>query len=222
MQIRVLPQLETRDEWLAFFRREQPYCLISAPECLVDLQTHFLQLTLFEAGRAKTRYTLGSRTSIEPAWRLIKGCDWSLQRIINGLEELSFSVNVRDAGRYRTLGDLSVRKSFPRDRYLVAPSATRLLKPLLSTPPSWQISDVQALLANGQYLTLHRFSNSPEAAAVNPQRLLLTLQAQPLSWQVEAEHHLLILCHEGEPLYQLVPDLTPPEPRLKKKQGLVR
>ncbi len=48
MNIRVLPQLESREAWLAFCRRERPYCLIDRPSCLVDFQTHFLQLTLFE------------------------------------------------------------------------------------------------------------------------------------------------------------------------------
>lgn len=219
MIIRVLPELESRDQWLAFCRREQPYCLVERPECLVDLQTHFLQLTLFQrsADRDPVRYTLGSRRSLEPAWDLIRGCQWSLAQIVDGLEQLDFSGNVRDNALLSRHRDLSVRKRFVREPHLTPPSASGLLNPLSSLPENWDLDSLCRLIANRQW----RDWRAEQTSSPSAQALLVALQETDAQWQVMRRGARLILLHEGTPLISLIPDTQPPEPRLAAQRGLV-
>ena len=116
MIIPVLPELENREEWLRFLRRERPYAQVKRPSCRVDLQSTYLQLTLFDTEHhSPLRYTLGSRASLEPVWQLISGTGWSLTEIVNGLQAMDFSGNARDSSLSEWSPDLSVRRSFPRE-----------------------------------------------------------------------------------------------------------
>lgn len=215
MIIRVLPELESREHWLAFIRREQPYCLIEAPECLVDFQTSFLQLTLLERDPQQQhqdpeRYTLGARHSMQPAWALIKACDFSLRRIVAGLQQLDFSSSVRDNALLGVHGDITIRKRFAREPNLVSPSATGLLPPLRALPEQWSGESLCRLLANGQWRDWRAESDE----APSPRALLLALQQSCDRWQLGQREGRLVLRHAGEPQVSLLPDLRPPRPRL--------
>jgi len=234
MIIRVLPELENRDQWLSFLRREQPYCLVEQPECLVDFQTHFLQLTLFhplnDQGRSNPlsnplsnnsqrdpeRYTLGSRNSMQPAWDLIRGCNWSLSTIIEGLAQLDFGGNVRDNSLLGLHGDVSVRKRFASERSLLPPSASGLLQPLKTLPEQWSGDALCRLLANEQWRDWQAESNE----RISPRALLLELQQNCDDWQVAHRGERLLLRRAGKPIVSFVPDPTPPRPRLLENRAL--
>ncbi|GGB96798.1 hypothetical protein GCM10011352_23670 [Marinobacterium zhoushanense] len=216
MIIRVLPELENRDQWLSFLRREQPYCLVEQPECLVDFQTHFLQLTLFSpisnlGQRDPERYTLGSRSSIQPAWDLIRGCNWSLTAIIDGLAQLEFGTNVRDNSLLGLHGDVSVRKRFASERELLPPSASGLFTPLTQLPEQWSGDTLCRLLANEQW---RDWQSESADETLSPRALLLALQQSCDSWQVARLGERLLLRHAGRPMVSFIPDSTPPKPRL--------
>lgn len=116
MMIPILPQLESRQEWVAFFQRERPYAQVREPNCRVDLQTTYLQIT--RLGAQPMRFTLGSKTTLEPVWQIISRCNWSLQTILNGLEGLDNGTTVRDRPITEWSPDLSVRRSIPREQHL--------------------------------------------------------------------------------------------------------
>ncbi|MBV0932902.1 hypothetical protein [Marinobacterium weihaiense] len=203
MIVRVLPQLESRAQWIAFCQREAPYCLVESPACLVDFQSHFLQLTLFGKG-APVRYTLGSRRSMDPAWQLIKRCRWSLSRLIEGLGTLEFGANVRDNELLGVHTDLSARLSFPRDPHLHAPDSSRLLAPLKTLPAHWNGQALGALLANGQF---RDWRLEQEQAPLGPDAVLLDLLDHPDDWQARPSGpRLMIFCRQ-QPLASLIPDL---------------
>ena len=95
--IPVLPELENREQWLAFLRRERPYAQVRKPSCRIDLQSTYLKITLLnELNASPLRFTLGSRSSVEPIWQLISGCHWSLAEMIKGLSASNFNTNARD------------------------------------------------------------------------------------------------------------------------------
>lgn len=210
MIIRVLPQLESREEWLAFCRREMPYCLIDHPSCLVDFQTHFLQLTLFDTV-PEVRYTLGSRRSMEPAWQLIKGCNWSLTRLIEGLASLDFGSNVRDNGLLGLEGELSARRSFPRDAHLHSPASSRLLAPLKTLPQHWCAHTLSCLLANEQF---RDWREEQEDASLSAAGVLLDMLDHSELWSGRPFGPRLQLCYRGQVLASLIPELErhPSEP----------
>ncbi|WP_432695929.1 hypothetical protein ACQUQP_15490 [Marinobacterium sp. YM272] len=211
MNIRVLPALESREAWLAFIRREQPYCLVEDPQCLVDFQTSFLQLTLFNNDhRDAERYTLGSRSAMQPAWALIKGCNWSLKTLVTGLSALDFSSNVRDNELLRGHTDLSVRKRFVNESRLVSPALTGLLQPLSALPAQWSGESLCQLLANDQWRDWRSESDEP----ISPRALLLELQQHLPLWQVARKGERLFLRREGKPLVSFIPDPVQPAPRL--------
>ncbi len=227
MIIPVLEQLNTRDEWMAFCRREAPYCFISSPECLLDFQSTFLKITLLPHNtlvQDAIKYSLGSRTSMEPVWRLIKGCNWNLHTIIDGLEKMDFGSNVRDNSLLKTHTDLSVRKYFSRERCLVAPTNIGILQPLSAQPDIWDPISINRMISHQQFSSLK-----------NEQRLLPSKQQrnsnlEPPSLQ---EISLILLdpveqcigqMHKGrlhifrgkQPFISLKPLLAWPKPRLKK------
>lgn len=193
MLITVLPTLETKDDWLNFFRREHPYCLVDSPSCLVDFQSTYLQLTRFNVQKDDAlRYTLGSRTSLEPAWQLIKGCGWSLRLVMEGLESLNFNANVRDNAAFRLPSDLSVRKSFAREPRL---------QPFLVNA-SQHISPVTLgkYLRDEQYTKLHALSSYP---LPNLHSLIISLSTEPERWQVTQQQDLVKVILDSQPLFQL-------------------
>lgn len=203
MIIRVLPQLENRAEWMAFCRRESPYCLVDRPGCLVDFQTHFLQLTLFGEGDP-VRYTLGSRRSIDPAWQLIKRCQWSLTALLEGLETLDFGSNVRDNELLGVHTDLSARRSFPRDPYLNGPDSSALLNPLKSYPPQWNRLSLQRLLVSGQF---RDWRLEQETISLSPRGLLLELVEHPDCWSATLAGPRLQVHYKHRLLASFIPDL---------------
>jgi len=116
MMIPILSELESRQQWIAFFQRERPYAQIRQPNCRIDLQTTYLQITCF--GEQPVRFTLGSKTTLEPVWQIISRCRWSLSEIISGLEGLDSGPSVRDRRVSDWSPDLSVRRSIPREQQL--------------------------------------------------------------------------------------------------------
>ncbi|MBA4501237.1 hypothetical protein [Marinobacterium marinum] len=208
MIVRVLPQLESRHDWIAFCRRDVPYCMIDSPACLVDFQSHFLQLTLFSK-QAPVRYTLGSRRSMDPAWQLIKRCNWSLQALVAGLETLDFSGNVRDNGFLGVHSDLSARRSRPRDQHLHAPDSSELLPPLTALPDTWRITALKRLLANHQY---RDWRNEEANASLGASAVLLELLNHPHDWQVLTSGPRLQLSYRGRVLVSLIADLEQRQP----------
>ncbi|WP_151705531.1 hypothetical protein [Nitrincola alkalilacustris] len=212
MIIRVLPELENREQWLAFMRRDMPYCLVENPECMLDFQTTFLQLTLFPQTSDPVRYTLGSRRSMEPAWNLIKGCGWRLSVVLEGVKKLDFSSNVRDNHLLQLQGELTARKSFPRDRHMIAPSASGLLHPVAQYPESWDHQLVSRLLANRQYRALQL--NLAEHHA--PEQMMLSLQQEPQRWRIEQDGQQLHLLLDDQPYASLIPQ---PGPAIRRLQS---
>lgn len=214
MIIRILPQLESRDDWLAFCRREQPYCLVDRPRCLVDFQTHFLQLTLFEVD-PEVRFTLGSRLSMEPAWKLIRECNWSLTRLTEGLKSLDFGSNARDNSLMGPGGDLSARRSFPRDPHLHSPACSRLLPPLQQLPAEWDSHSLSCLLANGQF---RDWRDEQVEAGLSAVGILLDLLNHPQPWSGRSRGDRLLLCYRGQALASLIPalDSSPATPARRR------
>lgn len=194
MIISVLHSLENKSDWLSFFRREHPYCLVDKPAVLVDFQSTFLQLTCFQPGASDAlRYTLGSRTSLEPAWQLIKGCHWSLNAVVEGLNSLNFNTNVRDRGHFNLPSDLSVRKSFTREPRLY-PFAGETAKERI-TPDS-----LAELLRNQQYEQLQILSSQ---GALNVHSLMISLATEHHVWQLFEENSKILAHYRGRPMFAL-------------------
>ncbi|GAA0693616.1 hypothetical protein GCM10009104_21230 [Marinobacterium maritimum] len=205
MIVRVLPQLESRDEWITFCRREVPYCLVDTPACLVDFQSHFLQLTLFNQAEP-VRYTLGSRRSIDPAWQLVKRCNWSLKRLVAGLDTLDFGGNVRDNELLGVHSDLSARRSQPRDPHLHAPTSSERLAPLQGLPAQWNCLSLKRLLANHQY---RDWRSEQDEVVLGPAAVLLDLLDHGGDWQARPYGPRLQLSCRGQVLVSLIADLNP-------------
>ncbi|MFC6672540.1 hypothetical protein [Marinobacterium aestuariivivens] len=213
--IRVLPALDCRDHWIDLCRREHPYCFVETPETLVDFQTSYLQLTLLDGGvldgREAIKYSLGSRLSLEPAWALIRACHWKLATLLDGLEQLDFSGNVRDNSLLGVHTDLTVRKFFAKDSHIRSPSRLGLLDPLIAAPAIWSGNALARLLANDQFRELRGEKAETDATA-----LLLQILEQPSEWLgLERGSRLYLLCRR-QPRASLVPDYRLPEPRLKR------
>lgn len=195
MLIRILPSLESREAWLNFFRREIPYCLVDDLVVLVDFQSTFLQLTLLKTSPTDPiRYTLGARSSLEPAWQLIKRCDWSLKTLLEGLNSLEFNSNVRDNARFNLPADLSVRKSFAREPRLQPASRVLQPTPPLSTghPSAIQIAQ---LLHDEQY---HAWLSLKSTAPLSPHAVILSLSTEPHRWQFDLKDQMLTLYLDGQ------------------------
>ncbi|MCV6589302.1 MAG: hypothetical protein OIF57_09765 [Marinobacterium sp.] len=224
--IPVLPQLHSRNDWIEFCRRETPYCYVEYPQCLVDLQTTYLQLTLLgneKQGRQAIKYSLGSRLSVEPVWDLIRSCQWQLGRIIQGLESMDFSSNVRDNSLLKAHTDITVRKFFSKERSLVAPGSLGMLHHLCDEPQLWCGNTLARLLANQQF---RQFRSGPDAEpGRDANSLLLDIIQQPLLWlgqRNDGRLHLLHRTGEGAPIRNmasLLPDFRPPAPRLLPRRS---
>ena len=142
---------------MAFCRRETAYCFIESPECLLDFQSTFLKITLLPKDtliQDSVKYSLGSRSSMEPVWRLIKACNWDLKAIIEGIQKMDFSSNVRDNSLLKVHTDLSARKFFSRERCVVAPQSIGILEPLDAIPELWDKHTLHRMISNGQYKAL--------------------------------------------------------------------
>ncbi len=228
MLIRVLPALNHRDHWISLCQRESPYCFVETPESLVDFQSGFLQITLLNGavrdGREAVKFSLGSRLSLEPAWALVKACNWRLDRLIEGLETLDFRSNVRDNSLLGVHTDLSVRRYFARERHICSPSRLGLLQPLQQTPAIWDGHSLSRLLANDQWQDLQPARQASAATSANAvlkppaegNSLLLQLLDAPEHWLGLSHNNRLYLLHQRNAIASLVPDLQPPQPRLQQ------
>ena len=226
MVIPVLNKLSTREQWLDFCRREAPYCFVEAPECLIDFQSTFLKITLLpnhSLVHDAVKYSLGSRSSMEPVWRLIKSCNWNIQHIIQGLEEMDFSSNVRDNSLLKAHTDLSVRKYFSRERCLVSPGSLGLLEPLMAVPDIWSAYHLAQMITHGQYKDLRNEKKllqgaSPYAGLEAPDSseiilILLDPVEQCIGQKIDGRLHIF---RGKQPFISLIPELNWPKPRLKK------
>jgi len=174
MMIPILPQLERRQQWIDFFQRERPYAQIREPNCRVDLQTTFLQIT--RLGEQPLRFTLGSKTTLEPVWQIISRCNWSLQTILDGLDGVESSTAVRDRQIAQWSPDLSVRRSIPRDQHLYAEAPLGTWpKPNLSKEIE-QIDAVRSLIAWGKF--------NDWKSALTPTQWLLASTEYALDWEI--------------------------------------
>ncbi|MCP4594943.1 hypothetical protein [Neptuniibacter sp.] len=227
MIIPVLPTLNTRDQWMEFCRREAPYCFVEQPECLLDFQSTFLKITLLPKGTLihdSIKYSLGSRISMEPVWRLIKACNWDLHAIIQGMEQMDFGSNVRDNSLLKVHTDLTVRKYFSREKHIVAPHSIGLLKPLSAQPDVWDSHALSCLISNQQFKDLRNeqkalshgkvFGGSPPPSLPEIQMILLDPVEQCIGQPHKGRLHIF---RGKQPFISLIPELKWPEPRLKKK-----
>ncbi|WP_415896563.1 hypothetical protein ACMXYX_11445 [Neptuniibacter sp. QD72_48] len=225
MIIPVLQQLNSRDQWMAFCRRELPYCFIESPECLVDFQTTFLKITLLPKDTLihdAVKYSLGSRTSMEPVWRLIKGCNWDLNAILTGLEQMAFDSNVRDNSLLKVHTDLSVRKYFSRERCLVSPNTLGLLEPLMAQPDIWDAQSLAKLISHQQFSSLQNevkaLPGSKQNAGAPPPSIstIMMILLDPVEQCIGQVHKGRLHIFRGkQPFISLIPKLTWPKPRLK-------
>ncbi|WP_415900600.1 hypothetical protein [Neptuniibacter sp. QD48_11] len=225
MIIPVLQQLNSRDQWMAFCRRELPYCFIESPECLVDFQTTFLKITLLPKATLihdAVKYSLGSRTSMEPVWRLIKGCNWDLNAILSGLEQMAFDSNVRDNSLLKVHTDLSVRKYFSRERCLVSPNTLGLLEPLMAQPDIWDAQSLAKLISHQQFSSLQNevkaLPGSKQNAGAPPPSIstIMMILLDPVEQCIGQIHKGRLHIFRGkQPFISLIPKLAWPKPRLK-------
>jgi hypothetical protein len=176
MMIPILPKLENRQQWTALFQRERPYSQIKSPSCRVDLQTSYLQLTCFDRPKV-IRYTLGSRTSLEPVWQLISRCNWSLKTLIQGLDGLDEGSSVRDKQIREWIPDLSVRRSIPREQQLYAE------EPLGAWPQPIDIMRVDTLQAVCSVISWRKFEHWESVLAPLP--WLLEVQETLEGWEIQ-------------------------------------
>ncbi|WP_415895842.1 hypothetical protein ACMXYQ_05415 [Neptuniibacter sp. PT34_22] len=225
MIIPVLQQLNSRDQWMAFCRRELPYCFIESPECLVDFQTTFLKITLLPKNTLihdAVKYSLGSRTSMEPVWRLIKGCNWDLNAILTGLEQMAFDSNVRDNSLLKVHTDLSVRKYFSRERCLVSPNTLGLLEPLMAQPDIWDAQSLAKLISHQQFSSLQNevkaLPGSKQNAGAPPPSIstIMMILLDPVEQCIGQVHKGRLHIFRGkQPFISFIPKLAWPKPRLK-------
>ena len=227
MIIRVLPELNQRQQWIEFCRREKPYCFVESPECLIDFQSTYLQITLLPKNtliRDAVKYSLGSRNSMEPVWRLIKACNWDLNGIIRGMESMDFSSNVRDNSLLQVHTDLTARKFFARERYLAAPSTIGLLQPLTAVPDIWDAESLAQMISHQQFSELRSeqklLPSKKTAGGVRPpsvQEIMLILLDPVEQCIGQMDKKRLHIYRGKQPFISLTPQLGWPKPRLRKQ-----
>lgn len=232
MNIRCLPHLNTREAWLSFCQREVSCCFTEQPEALVDFQSNYLMITVLDAntrhGKQATKFSLGARNSLEPAWKFIKACDFNLQIMIDGLSQINFDGNVRDNSLLKAHTELTVRKYFAKERSVISPGHLGRLLPLTSTPQHWDIQHLLRLLANHQYLDLRTeqlaLPNSDDfmvefkgIPVPEVQSMLVEILNQPEHWQVRPHPNdsmRIIVLRENAPLCSFKPDYHQPKPKM--------
>ncbi len=160
---------------------------------------------------------------MEPVWRLIKSCNWDLKVIIEGIEKMDFSSNVRDNSILKVHTDLSARKFFSRERCLVSPQAIGVLKPLASVPEIWDRHVLNRLISNGQFKALQSeikaLPGKKRAGAVPSPSVdeICMVLLDPVEQCIGQIHKGRLHIYRGkQPFVSLIPDLLWPEPRLNK------
>lgn len=223
MIIRIIDSLSSRQQWIDFCRRERPYCFVRQPDTLIDFQTSYLTITLLNQqvrhGQQATKYSIGSRASIAPAWQFIKACQFDLQQMIDLLQQQQFDGNARDNALAGLRRDTHIRKFFAKERAVVSPAFLGPLQPLATAPAFWELHTVCRLLANQQYEQLRSDSAQdntekervPNAIAPDSQALLLTLIENPDRWRIESRPPRLYIYQGRNHLYSLIPRIQQSE-----------
>lgn len=216
MVIRILPSLCNRQEWIDFCSRETSYCYIETPATLVDFQTSILAITLLNDelrnGRQAIKYSIGSAQTIEPAWNFIKGCQFDLGFMVQGLEAIDFSGNARDNFSLGFTPEANIRKFYNKEQSIISPNTVGVLPWLTEAPRHWCFKDLLRLLANQQFTDLRseqahlatEQTDSPDA-----ETLLLRLIESPQHWQVRMRNQRLWLIRNATPRFSLLPQLQP-------------
>ena len=235
MNIRCLPHLNTKDAWLAFCQREVSYCFTEQPEALVDFQTNYLMLTVLDnktrQGKQAIKYSLGSRSSLEPAWNFIKACNFNLQQMIDGLNQVNFDGNVRDNSLLKAHTDLTVRKFFAKERTIISPGHLGNLLPVTESIKHWDLHLLCRILANGQYQDIRTeqlaLPNSNEfmvefkgIPAPEVQGMLIEIIDQPELWQVNPhpnDSKRAIVLRQDTPLCSFEPLYEAPKPKMARR-----
>jgi hypothetical protein len=179
-------------------------------------------------GKQATKFSLGARNSLEPAWKFIKACDFNLQIMIDGLSQINFDGNVRDNSLLKAHTELTVRKYFAKERSVISPGHLGRLLPLTSTPQHWDIQHLLRLLTNHQYLDLRTeqlaLPNSDDfmvefkgIPVPEVQSMLVEILNQPEHWQVRPHPNdsmRIIVLRENAPLCSFKPDYHQPKPKM--------
>lgn len=213
MNIRVLDSLQTRQQWIEFCRREHPYCFVRHPDVLVDFQSNHLQLTLLNRqvrhGQQALKYSVGSRSSVAPAWQFIKACQFDLRRMIELLQQQEFEGNARDNAALGLIRNVTIRQFFAKERSVISPAFLGPLAPLIEQPTFWDLHSVCRLLSNQQFDDLRSDSRSHPGQPPNYRSLLLALIENPQHWQLQLRSGRLYIFKDQRHLYSLIPELTP-------------
>jgi hypothetical protein len=192
MKIPILPALESQQQWLSFSAQQIPYAYVSSPLTLVDFQSTFIQITDIKKnlrdGRQAQKFSVGARKSSSAAWQLIENSQWSLKRLMAGLNDLEFTSNVRDNSALNAHGELTLRQSYAKDKCIISPLLLQPLTPLLALPKAWFLQDIKRLLSCEQYSDVKWLCQDPilnSCSAVlmqlnHPQRSLIDRQKELL------------------------------------------
>ena len=210
MKIPILTSLESQRQWLTFSAQETPYAYVSSPLSLVDFQSSFLQVTAIDKnlrdGRRATKYSLGSKKSSEAAWALIESCQWSLKQVLQGLNALDFSSNVRDNSALNVHSDLSVRQFFSKDKCVISPLLLQQLSPLSTAPSAWYLNDVKRLLSCEQYSDLKWLTKHPQFNSVHA--VLLQLISYPEGWRINRQNQFLVISLKNTFILRFRPEIN--------------
>jgi hypothetical protein len=210
MKIPIIDALETQQQWLTFSAQKTPYAYINSPLTLVDFQSSFLQITQLKHnlrdGRQAKKYSVGDRTCEQAAWSLIEHNQWSLKKILVGLNTLNFSSNVRDNSILKAHSNITVREFFAKEKCIISPRLLQQLTPLVEAPQKWQISDIERMISHQQYSDLKWLSK--DDSLNNIKAIVLQLISYPDSWQINIRKEQIILSQHRKFVLQLKPSVS--------------
>lgn len=216
MIIRILPSLRNRQQWIDFCSRDKPYCYVESPSTLVDFQSTNLIITLtprgLRDGRQAVKYSIGSPQTIKPAWDFIKGCQFDLQYIVDGLETIDFASNARDNHYLGFCPEAKVRKFFNKETAIISPDSLGLLRPLVQLPHYISYDDTLRLLANGQFRDF-RSERSQQYTETSTKAqadyLLIKMIETPNQWEIRQHEQRLWVIQGKIPLCSFIPMVEP-------------
>jgi len=210
MKIPIISALETKQQWLTFSVQKTPYAYINSPLTLVDFQTSFLQITQLKHnlrdGRQAKKYSVGDRASEQAAWHLIEHNQWSLKKILAGLNALNFNSNVRDNSILKAHSNITVREFFAKEKCIISPRLLQQLDPLEAAPKKWQISDIKRMISHQQYSDLKWLSKDDHLSSTKA--IVLQLISYPDSWQINIRKEYIILSQHRKFVLQLKPSIV--------------